>query len=372
MKRRSLIMTIIFTFCLMTANIYSYPDADTSFAKEITTVRQAKKLAKKQVHGAVVTEVEKDDEDGSSVYEIKLTKGKKEYNLVYRTADSKLISYEWEISSRYIKKGKGKSIRTSQCKKLAKKQVPHGTVSHITKKHSDGIPLYKVKMQKGNRKYELKFHARTGKLLEYEWKLSAKKTDSKKHTTISGQSADPEETMSDHEETPVNNDKSVLSLEAAKAIAVSDAGVTFPEITFTKSKLDYEDGILVYEIEFLTSSYEYEYEIDAATGVIRSKDMELRKSTPTIPSAASPTKKPTQTPSPNPSGTIQTGIGEEQAKQIALGHTGGGTLVKVKLDTEDGILVYEVEILYNEYEYEIEIHAGTGEILDVDIDSIYD
>ena len=45
-------------------------------------------------------------------------------------------------------------------------------------------------------------------------------------------------------------------------------------MTFTKAKLDREDGVRVYEIEFFTQDKEYEYEISATDGTIRSKDIE--------------------------------------------------------------------------------------------------
>ena len=43
---------------------------------------------------------------------------------------------------------------------------------------------------------------------------------------------------------------------------------------FTKAKLDREDGIYVYEIEFYVGNYEYEYEINAVDGKIMDKSIE--------------------------------------------------------------------------------------------------
>jgi uncharacterized membrane protein YkoI len=39
---------------------------------------------------------------------------------------------------------------------------------------------------------------------------------------------------------------------------------------------------------------------------------------------------------------------------------------------DDGVPVYEVEIIKGDYEYDVEIHAKTGKILEVDKDYIYD
>ena len=43
-------------------------------------------------------------------------------------------------------------------------------------------------------------------------------------------------------------------------------------------------------------------------------------------------------------------------------------MVKCKTDTENGRPVYEVEIVYNTMEYDFEIDAATGTILEMDAD----
>lgn len=60
-----------------------------------------------------------------------------------------------------------------------------------------------------------------------------------------------------------------ITLEQAKGIALNHAGVSTDAAYFEKAKQDYEDGVLVYEIEFKAGRTEYEYEIDAQTGAIR-------------------------------------------------------------------------------------------------------
>lgn len=37
--------------------------------------------------------------------------------------------------------------------------------------HDDGMAQYEVKMHKGNKKYELVYNSKTGKLLEYQWEI---------------------------------------------------------------------------------------------------------------------------------------------------------------------------------------------------------
>ena len=58
-------------------------------------------------------------------------------------------------------------------------------------------------------------------------------------------------------------------------------------------------------------------------------------------------------------------IGTAKAKEIALKKVGGGHVIKVEFDMDDGVPVYEVEIIKGDYEYDVEIHAKTGKILEL-------
>ena len=156
-----------------------------------------------------------------------------------------------------------------------------------------------------------------------------------------------------------------ISLEKAKGIVLADAGLANGDVTFTKAKLDYEDGIAVYDIEFYTAAYEYEYEVNASTGGIRSKDKEILEDRENEhPEAAEHTGA-----AENPGNAVSE-ISVDQAKYIAASHTGFPVsdvdFSKVKLEKDDGMVIYEIEFYRNGIEYEYEINAITGEILKYD------
>ena len=65
-----------------------------------------------------------------------------------------------------------------------------------------------------------------------------------------------------------------ISMDMAKSITLKDAGLRPSFVTFEKALLKKDDGKVMYEIEFFTSAYEYEYEVDAYTGAILSKDVD--------------------------------------------------------------------------------------------------
>ena len=70
-----------------------------------------------------------------------------------------------------------------------------------------------------------------------------------------------------------NSQTSEISVERAKQIALSHAGVG--SARFKKAKLDYENGVKVYEIEFKVGNLEYEYDINVSNGAIVSSSVEV-------------------------------------------------------------------------------------------------
>lgn len=59
-----------------------------------------------------------------------------------------------------------------------------------------------------------------------------------------------------------------IGIDRAKEIALNHAGKSSSSVSFSKVKLDDDDGEVVYEIEFYIGSIEYDYEIDAYSGTI--------------------------------------------------------------------------------------------------------
>lgn len=152
-----------------------------------------------------------------------------------------------------------------------------------------------------------------------------------------------------------SSSSSNISLSQAKSAALKAANVSSSSATFTKAYLDYDDGVKYYEIEFYTSSYEYEYEI-AMDGSVKSYDREART-----------TKKKTTTTKQSASAKY---IGIDKAKSAALSNAGKSssqvTFTKAKLEKDDGIWQYEIEFISGNYEYEYEINAENGKIISHD------
>lgn len=158
------------------------------------------------------------------------------------------------------------------------------------------------------------------------------------------------------------SDKAYIGEDSAKAAALSHAGLDASAVTFHKFKLDWDDGVVEYEMEFETVDAWYEYDIDALTGTILSSDIDYKKKAPSNVAPVEPSAS---------SGNAEVSyIGEETAKSTALEHAGltaaDVTFHKVKLDKDDRKVVYEVEFFSGSTEYDYEIDAQTGTILSYD------
>lgn len=137
---------------------------------------------------------------------------------------------------------------------------------------------------------------------------------------------------------------SYITAERAKEIAFAHAGVAAADAHLIKTELDWDDGRAEYEVEFYSGNTEYDYDIDALTGDIRSFDHDVEQFT--IPGSASST------------------ITAEDAKKTALERApAGSTVTKCELDHDDGRTIYEIELRNGRTEYECEIDASTGKIL---------
>ena len=145
-----------------------------------------------------------------------------------------------------------------------------------------------------------------------------------------------------------------IGADKAKAIALDHAGLTESSVTFVRAELDYDNGRMEYEVEFWKDNVEYDYEIDASTGEIRSWDHDIEGYS--IGNAQS-----------------SSDIGAEQAKTIALNHAGvsasDAVFLYAKLDRDDGRRVYEVEFYSGSREYDYEIDAATGDVVSYDFDA---
>ena len=158
--------------------------------------------------------------------------------------------------------------------------------------------------------------------------------------------------------TPAANGQ--ITLEQAKETALKHAGLKADAVTFAKAEQDYENGKLVYEVEFVTNDggkvVEYDYEIDAATGSVVSYDYDAENYV-------------------SAKGATTVSVDEATAKQTVLNKVPGATAANIyewKLDFDDGRWEYDGKIVYNLMEYDFTVDASSGAVTEWGVESIFD
>lgn len=142
---------------------------------------------------------------------------------------------------------------------------------------------------------------------------------------------------------------SAVTEDEARKTALSDAGVTEEQITGIRVKKDHDDGRQVYDVEFYSDNKEYDYEIHASTGEILSSDFEIENDF-----------------NKDSASDLNPAVSQEEASAAALAKVQGASEkdLRIKLDDDDGKMIYEGDIYYNGTEYEFEIDASTGDFLE--------
>lgn len=142
----------------------------------------------------------------------------------------------------------------------------------------------------------------------------------------------------------------LVSESTAKETAFTDAGVDPDGIT-TSVKLEKDDGLWQYDIDFRDGNQEFEYCIDAESGRILSKSVSYERA-------------------PSTAGAEQTRaiLSEEQVKQIVIEKLPQASedSILVHLDTDDGMKKYDGSLVCEDTVYDFEIDAETGDILEWD------
>ena len=139
---------------------------------------------------------------------------------------------------------------------------------------------------------------------------------------------------------------------AALQTALKDAGVNEADASRIRVTMDRDDGMLVYEVRFGAAEIEYDYEIDARSGRIISTDVERWDDD--------------DRDDRNRTANANVAVSRDEAVKTVLGKVSGATEkdVRIELDYDDGRYRYEGDIIYNGIEYDFEIDADSGRILE--------
>lgn len=268
-------------------------------------------------------EVELDFKRGIMVYEVEFKTGGMEYEHLINAITGEIIEDRQKLDDDDDITVPENAINAQKARGIA---LEHAGVAaenvtdfEIDLDRKNGVTVYEVEFRAGDTEYDYVINAQTGEVVSFKKKREAAST--------------PEQ-------------KAEITPAKAGEIAFEHAGVSRGEAADYRSKLENEDGLWVYEIEFRVGKTEYEYEIDAETGRIISAEKETKNEA---------------------AGGGEVKLTGSQAVAKALEHAGlKASQVKeleCELDYEDGKPVYEIEFKYGDTEYEYEISAYDGSVV---------
>ena len=160
-----------------------------------------------------------------------------------------------------------------------------------------------------------------------------------------------------------------ITAAEAKEIALKTFDGKITEFDF-----DGDDFVPHYEFEMKNATEKIELDVNATTGKARITERKsLKAVTPSnvltnVKAEMLDDDDDIQKTSKSQGTSANTAIiTKKQAITIAQ-KKASGTVVKAKLDTDDGVQVYEIELRNGNVEYDFEIDAMTGEILEFEED----
>lgn len=122
----------------------------------------------------------------------------------------------------------------------------------------DGIQKYDIKFYCNGQEYDYEINSSNGQIVQFDYDMEYNYIPNNNTTNYQ-----------------INvNTTANISVERAKEIALSHAGLASNQVTFQRIELDFDNGIQKYEIEFYYNYREYSYEIDANTGNILSYEQD--------------------------------------------------------------------------------------------------
>ena len=171
--------------------------------------------------------------------------------------------------------------------------------------------------------------------------ISQSKQDTMENVTVSGTASD----------------KKYIGVQKAKEIALEKANLKENQVLDLDVELDYEMGTMIYEVEFEYNQLDYDFDIKATDGTI----LHMKENV-----ESSKTSQPVE--------NISTSyIGKEKAKEIVFNHANVKesqvTNLWIEMDSDDGQMIYEVEFNVGSKEYDYEVSATSGKVIDYDVET---
>ena len=299
-----------------------------------------------------------DWEHGERVYDVEFYADGVEYDYEIALSDGKILSFDSEAERiRHTRSSDELSRNDALLLALGNAGYSEDEVGRIKveKDWDDGYAVYEIEFRTSDYEYE------------YE---------------ISGEAEILSYSIEKRGRVRTERDAAIMDRSEAEGVITS----YLPEgVEIMRFERDYDDGRWEYEVEFYSGNTEYDYEIQASDGSILSSETENRVQVQSNSQNGSDdavgqngqnaqnngqddgqNAQNNQGQTNTQTGNANVAVTREQAIETALSRVSGATEqdIRIELDRDDGVYKYEGDIIYNGMEYEFEIDANSGTILE--------
>jgi uncharacterized membrane protein YkoI len=277
----------------------------------------------------------------TSVFNIVLMNEFKEVDVEVNAVDGAVLT--WKLT--WIRNGD--LISVEEAKAIALERAGEGfSVVSIKLDNDDDDAEYEVYLISEGFKIEVEIDAKSGEILKWE-----------------------AEGLVSSNQLP----EGLLSEDEVKRIVLERAGTSYIVVSVT---LDDDDDDWEYDVILSSVETYIEAEVDAITGMIKEWEVENHVSNDSSQTSLNDSSSQTSFDDSNSSSSDSSSsvnqnvvISRERAIEIARTQIGDGPmLIKLELNYDDGLPYYDLEFKTESVEYEFEIDALSGNILDFEIE----
>jgi Predicted membrane protein len=217
------------------------------------------KIVKDKFQGITTASVYLNKDDGLYEYEVTFKSDSFYGDATVNPETGAILESSVKYGTATVIPGNSSDMLTyAEAKAAAIKEAGDGTIKDIDLEEEDGTYYYEVELINGDKEYDYTVDASTGKV--------TLENSHDKH--IDSDDNDDEDNVSNDNDTnssgSTTSDSSRISSSKAKSIVLDK----LPGASVKSISLDKEDGKYVYEGTAILGNYEYEFEINASSGVI--------------------------------------------------------------------------------------------------------
>lgn len=211
-----------------------------------------------------------DNENSDARYEIEFSTADTDYEYEINAGDGSVLKFSSESraaqSSSQSDAPTGVTADEARAAALKRADMTEDEVTFLETRLDDDKSEYDIEFISNGFRYECEVRASDGTITDFSVEALPTQGAPFEQLPPSQQSSSEPPASSENTASSSSVPNGRITEDEARSIAARHAGYSAQEVTFVKTKLDYDDGIAEYDVEFTVGTTLYEYEIRESDG----------------------------------------------------------------------------------------------------------